>query len=424
MPSPKRTLFIDPLTGCVKLARRRSAFGSTVPSERFRNQWRLKSKHPANGFRNLTLCLTDRCNLSCRYCWQAQMRKPAGSDMSFETISHWLHFFLETNPATPSKITYYGGEPLLRIDLLEYSAKMVQAICSRKRTEPPRQHVFTNGTMLTSSVLDIFGEHHIFPIISLDGDATTTNTHRVSINGVPAWAAISKGISRLKDRGLPFGVSCTLSRLQFDVETCAGYLVNEVRPNSIEFCLRHDRDAKRIYGNQQIEFASLFSAWDLCLKKGVYIVDLAKRIRPLIDRIPLHNSSSGCKNKLAVMPNGKISPFNGAVVFPELQVAPESLTWQKLFSKVWNREVRTQIKCDHCPAIFICGQGSAFSSYIQHSVFDRPPVLHCEYSLALLDFLGQRLDTQFCLRGQNSSVLDVPPEEIASLVRMPREGGW
>ena len=84
---------------------------------------------------HLTLHLTDRCNLACRYCYAQH----GTSDMTLETALAAVDECTrgEENPG----IIFFGGEPLLREDLI------FDVIDACERREPHRFHykVTTNG---------------------------------------------------------------------------------------------------------------------------------------------------------------------------------------------------------------------------------------------------------------------------------------
>lgn len=89
---------------------------------------------------HLTLHLTDRCNLACRYCYQRQ----GTAEMSFETAMRSIEECAagEENVG----IIFFGGEPLLKAELI------FQIIDACEVKAPQRFHykVTTNGTLLTS----------------------------------------------------------------------------------------------------------------------------------------------------------------------------------------------------------------------------------------------------------------------------------
>jgi len=339
------------------------------------------------GFKNLTLALTMNCNLSCDYCWQ---KRGDSRDMEIDTINYWLSFFLDDKKNSPNKILYYGGEPLLRIDLIEYASKQMHILCKKRDLSPVKQHIFTNATLLTDESLDILQRENIFLILSVDGSPQINSLHRKTPDGLPVDRLIAEGVNRLHSRGMKFGVCCTLSDAEFDLESTVGYILDEIRPDSIELNIRHDagfcKVANRYTGKKLYSF---YEAWDRIGKSNVLNVDLRKRVESIANRSPLQNSSSGSKNKLSVMPDGMISSFNGAVSFEELQIKPVG-EWINCFKNRWNRNILKNAKCSNCRAAFICGQGSAFSSYLQYGDFNHAPALHCEYCDTILDYI---LDT-------------------------------
>lgn len=382
----ERRLYFDPVNGQIRFDLS-YPIPSSIPAS---IQWpmELQRQNKCYGFKNLTLALTMKCNLACDYCWQHRRDFP---DMEKSTIDRWLDFFLDQEKNAPNKILYYGGEPLLRMDLIEYSAIKMRKLCIERGIPPVHQHIFTNATLLTDDKLDILQQENIFLILSIDGAPSINALHRHTSNGEAINDLIAQGIERLHARGMNFGVCCTLSEVEFDPIATVGYIIEEIRPDSIELNLRHDfafvKQAEQ-YAGRILE--SFCAAWDLINAHSIVNVDLRKRVRAIATHVPLQNSSSGSKNKLAVMPDGMLSSFNGAVSFPELQILPVG-KWIELFKNRWERNVLTEPKCNHCPAAYICGQGSAFSSFLQYGDFQHIPALHCEYCNTMLTYILEKI---------------------------------
>jgi MoaA/NifB/PqqE/SkfB family radical SAM enzyme len=79
--------------------------------------------------------ISQRCNLSCAYCvYNGDYffeRKKSGLDMRLETAQaglNYIHGILKDRYKKELKISFYGGEPLLRFDVLKeivsYSKKL------------------------------------------------------------------------------------------------------------------------------------------------------------------------------------------------------------------------------------------------------------------------------------------------------------
>ena len=116
---------------------------------------------------------TLRCNLSCVYCQVSRAAENArGYDWDTGTLAHVLRFLdeLETEEI---KVEFQGGEPLLRIDLLEE----VRRFC-RGRFAGAQFVVCTNLQKLGAREWAFLEEPDTFVSTSLDGDIETHNRQR------------------------------------------------------------------------------------------------------------------------------------------------------------------------------------------------------------------------------------------------------
>ena len=373
-------------------------------------KWNADSQRKGKkyGFKNLTLALTTACNLKCKYCWQTHA-EDRNSDMKKETIDYWLDFFLDTQVNAPGKVLYYGGEPTLRMDLIEYASEKIKRITEERNITGVEQHMFTNGMLLNEKNLDILEKAGVFIVLSLDGNPETTERTR-GLSASVYEKTILNAVESLHRRGMKFGIVCTIDDIHFSPEKTAEYLVKTLRPSSIEFNLRHDKEMVDKF-NKEADFSydSFFKAWDIALDAGVRVVDLAKRIKAYAAHEPLINSSSGSKNKLSIMNNGNISTYNGAISFAEMQINPNSEDWIDKFRTNWQRNITTMYeKCKDCEAIYICGQGSAFSSYLQYGDINAIPAYHCYLRSAELEYIKRRLAT--CIDTEEKDYIISPKE--------------
>lgn len=111
----------------------------------------------------LSLILTSRCNLKCRYCYQSAHRPRS---MSWTTLRAAIDFALSTSrPA--ADLTFYGGEPLLEFPLLRRAVEHAEA--SRSRGMRVRCRIVTNGTLMSEEVTEFLVEHGVSLQLSFDG---------------------------------------------------------------------------------------------------------------------------------------------------------------------------------------------------------------------------------------------------------------
>jgi His-Xaa-Ser system radical SAM maturase HxsB len=118
---------------------------------------------------------TLRCNLSCGYCQVSRASESAqGYDWSPDVFAETLSF-LDGLAATEIKIEFQGGEPLLRVDLLE----QVRAFC-RDRFSTSTFVVCTNLQRLGEREWAFLSAPDTFVSTSLDGDPATHQRQRTA----------------------------------------------------------------------------------------------------------------------------------------------------------------------------------------------------------------------------------------------------
>lgn len=136
--------------------------------------WRWSSRLATAGtISYLMLVPTLRCVLDCTYCQVSRASEHAsGFDWSEETLTDVLGFLgrLETDEV---KIEFQGGEPTLRLDLLE----RVRTFC-RDRFQRSEFVVCTNLQRISPDLWDFLEADDTFTCTSIDGDLATHDRQR------------------------------------------------------------------------------------------------------------------------------------------------------------------------------------------------------------------------------------------------------
>jgi uncharacterized protein len=145
------------------------------------------------------ISLTDNCNLRCKYCGYHDTRyKNSNSlkDIDEITLKKALDFIIiHSVDAYETGISFYGGEPLLRFDLLKFSVEYLED--KNYHGHKYDYSTTTNCTLLNSEVLDYFVEKNILCAISLDGPASIHDKYRVYNGGNPTHADVIKNLRRI-----------------------------------------------------------------------------------------------------------------------------------------------------------------------------------------------------------------------------------
>ncbi len=149
---------------------------------------------------HLTLHLTERCNLRCRYCYAA----PHGErDMSFDTARAAIEIALaDRSPTTRDRslgVIFFGGEPLLKRDLILGIVRHCREIEERTGC---RFHfkITTNGIMLDDEFLTAPYTRDVFVALSCDGVREAHDAHRVDAAGRGTWHAVDAAAEMLLRR--------------------------------------------------------------------------------------------------------------------------------------------------------------------------------------------------------------------------------
>lgn len=151
----------------------------------------------------VTLELTQRCNLECRYCINGKSfhqanRNGSAKDMSAE-IAKTAIDYLFSHSGDKVAVTFYGGEPLLKYDLLK---ELVEY--SRKKNRVERKELSfsmtTNLALMTREIAEYLASIEDFAVLcSIDGPEAIHDEHRVMHDGSGSFKKVIAGLKLLID---------------------------------------------------------------------------------------------------------------------------------------------------------------------------------------------------------------------------------
>jgi uncharacterized protein len=141
---------------------------------------------------HFTLHLTTGCNMACGYCYARGFPR---EDMAQETLDVAINYAAALSPVNAG-IIFFGGEPLLRRDLVERAVTRCRSIEAAGRA---RFHfkVTTNGLLLDESFLDYASRERVHIGVSLDGIPEAHDRHRRDATGAGTSATLVSRISLL-----------------------------------------------------------------------------------------------------------------------------------------------------------------------------------------------------------------------------------
>lgn len=146
-----------------------------------------------------TLQLTERCNLACRYCYVRRRGRPDPADCTPDFCRRFVDFVLRQSPKRV-KITFFGGEPLLRPDLIRHAVAYGKKAAADRGDTAIGFHLVTNGTLLDDALGDFIAAEGIGLEVSLDGPAEVHDANRIYPDGSPSFHRVYGNLLRFVAR--------------------------------------------------------------------------------------------------------------------------------------------------------------------------------------------------------------------------------
>lgn len=140
----------------------------------------------------VVLHLTTKCNLRCKYCYAPHQHR---ATMEPETAKQGIDLAIELGQ-TSACVSYFGGEPLLRYELIEELTRYAREQGRRAGTQM-HFRLSTNGTLLDEKNLKFFKDNNVLFAISLDGDQQAHDAQRVYADGRGSFETIDKKLDMI-----------------------------------------------------------------------------------------------------------------------------------------------------------------------------------------------------------------------------------
>ena len=174
---------------------------------------KLRTKYLELGIRVppfLIFSITNKCNLNCKGCYQKAQKRPQTKDIDKAKFKSVL---TEAKELGISIVLLAGGEPLIRPDLLNETKFFPEIVFP----------IFTNGTLIDEKYINTFKtQKNLIPIVSLEGFEQITDDRR----GTGVYQKIKDTIKELQKKSIFYGISLTITRMNFDTITNTQFITN------------------------------------------------------------------------------------------------------------------------------------------------------------------------------------------------------
>lgn len=147
---------------------------------------------------SLTVAATSDCNFRCIYCYEKSSLK--NSKMSVD-IQDKLYDFIKgkINSIKHLYICWYGGEPLLVMDIIEKLSKQIISLCKTEKVDYSAS-IVTNGYLLTPEIAKKLREYKVSNMqITIDGPEEIHNRRRPLAGGQGTFKRIIENVKECKE---------------------------------------------------------------------------------------------------------------------------------------------------------------------------------------------------------------------------------
>ncbi len=308
----------------------------------------IRYAHPRGTLEAVTLYLTSRCNLSCRYCFydaEAARNQELSTD-------EWARVIDELACMEVGRVFFMGGEPLMRKDTITLARH-----AKRKGLEVT---LITNGTMIDQDLAKQVHELFAGVQVSLDG----LRREHDFVRGAGSFGRAWRGIQNLLDIGAPVTVSCILSRRNIELmDDFVAFLIKRGVPRF--HCLNlqtHGRGS--CYQDMAISFGQ-FTEKLYQLHRQYSEQITMKQIEALINVRPFHRKES-CgvgRATIEVNANGDIYPCYKLMSADYLLGSIRTTRLADVYShsdalqRLGGATVEKTAECRACDVRYFCGGG-------------------------------------------------------------------
>lgn len=160
----------------------------------------------------LTVNITNKCNLACRYCYAncGDYKQDCLPEIETETVKNAVRKAAVLYPEGIEVIQLFGGEPLLAKKNLEDIIGAVRNVCEEERIPVPMFGMVTNGTLIDDETAKFVVKNLASITISLDGKEAVNDFNRKypGDDGSGVYQRVKQAVKLLKSHDKNFYVKC------------------------------------------------------------------------------------------------------------------------------------------------------------------------------------------------------------------------
>lgn len=217
----------------------------------------------------LTIAPTSDCNFRCIYCYEKGAIAP--KTMSLETETAIFDFIqLLSSKISSLSISWYGGEPLMRFDIIERLSKKIIKLCDENNIVY-HASIVTNGYLLNEEISKKLKEYRIYHVqITIDGPKEIHDKRRIMANGKGTFDTIINNLILYKEYLPNISLRINVDKSNFDkIEDLYELLKKKELLDIVTPYLGHVRTENECYNDNKCISTKDYSELTLNFQKSI-----------------------------------------------------------------------------------------------------------------------------------------------------------
>jgi len=355
----------------------------------------------------LVLNVTNKCNLSCTYCYEYGEDKIGdgqGSNgtarMDDKTARDSIDFLMRSSGDRPQvSITFFGGETLLNFDAIRAATEYAEQEAA-KRAKRVHYSLTTNATLLTEEIVDFLTTHRFGITVSIDGDQGEQDRHRTFKSGKGSFDVIEPRIRHLIEtnrarKGRAIGARVTVTAGATPVVDTYRYLTEDLGFDEVGFApVTAGLEREYALGEQGYErllreFAELGDEYVEHAVQGKHhgFSNLGDLVRELHQGVNKAHPCGAGLGLLGVSTEGELGLCHRFVESDSHSVGSVQggVDQQARASFLEKAHVDNKTDCTSCFARPLCAGGCYHEAHVRYGEATRANVHYCEWIRGFVD---------------------------------------
>jgi uncharacterized protein len=177
----------------------------------------LQNRDRNNQLRDLVVHPSQICNLDCKYCYAHeinQVNRTMERRVADQLVSRAMKM---AGPEGLSSVKFLGGEPTIAWDIVEHLVLAFQDAHNRLASvRMPAFVLVTNGTLVSSRIIDFIVRNQMYVLVSLDGTREIHDHLRPSKSGGGSYGRASESLRQLLAAGADVAVESVYTKQHID----------------------------------------------------------------------------------------------------------------------------------------------------------------------------------------------------------------